>query len=263
MKKIICVILSLVIVLSIGFMFTGCNNDKLLVATNAQFAPFEYMEGKKFVGIDMELAEALASELGLKLKIQDMEFDSVITSIQAGSSDIGLAALTVTPDRLLRVDFSDTYFYASQMVIAKKEDTVVDSITTAEALNEQLKNKKIGYQTGTTGDFFVNGSEDLGFTKIEGATGNGFSSGALALIALNNGSVDYVIIDEMPAKTLVKQNSELVKLINIKLTEEEYAIAIPKGNEEMKAKINAALKKFKEDGTLDKIIDKYIVNAQG
>jgi polar amino acid transport system substrate-binding protein len=263
MKKILSIILCLVMVLTIGFTFTACNKEKTLyVATNAQFAPFEYKDGEKFVGIDMELAESLAKELNLTLTIQDMEFESVITSIQGGSSDIGLAALTVSEKRLESVDFSDTYYYASQVVIAKKGDTSVDNITTKEAMDTLLKNKKIGYQTGTTADFYVNGDADWGFTKIEGATGIGYDNGALAIIGLNSGLIDYLIIDEMPAKVFVKKNSDTIKYIDVKLTVEEYAIAVTKGDKEMLDKINAALAKFKQDGTLESIIAKYLVDNE-
>ena len=181
------------------------SKDQLVVATNAEFAPFEYKEGDKFYGIDMEIAKLLADKLGKELVIVDMAFDAVLLSVQQQKADIGMAGLTVNPSRAKQVDFSDSYYSASQKVICKADDTTFDNCKTKEDVDKILKSFDssvlIGGQTGTTGQSYVQGNDEFGFEKL-GATWKGYANGSLAVQDLINGGIKYVIIDAAPAQAI-------------------------------------------------------------
>lgn len=181
------------------------SKDQLVVATNAEFAPFEYLEGDKFYGIDMEIAKALADSLGKELVIVNMSFDAVCLSVGQSKCDIAMAGLTITEDRKEAVNFSDSYYNAAQKLVVKSDDTEFDSCAAAEdveaILNEKDNSTKIGYQTGTTAQFYVAGDADWGFDGYE-AEGVGYSNGSLAVQDMLNGNLDYVIIDAAPAAAI-------------------------------------------------------------
>jgi polar amino acid transport system substrate-binding protein len=183
------------------------SKNQLIVATNAEFPPFEFKIGNKFAGIDMEIAKIIADELGKELVIDDMEFGAVINSVNAGICDVGMAGLTVTDERKQSVNFSASYFMASQMIITKAGDTTFNECTTAaevEAVMKSLTGKKVGYQNDTTGQLYITGDEDWGFDGFPNLTAVGYSNGAMAVQDMLNGNIDFVVIDEMPAKFLVK-----------------------------------------------------------
>lgn len=265
MKKIFTILLSAVLALCL-FTVAGCDKRPVLtMATNAEFAPFEYKEGNKYKGIDIELAQAIADELGYRLVIKNMEFDSVITSVSTGQADIALAALTVSEDRRQHVNFSDSYFEASQYIIVAADDDRFSSIennaeATAADVEEIINglgvSAKIGFQNGTTGQYYAEGDEDWEFPGFEDAVTQGYANGAVALADLRLGRINIIVIDEMPARTIVEKNDD-VKLIEVPLTEEEYAIGVKKGDAELLSKINDALNKFMEDGTFQSILEKY------
>ena len=181
------------------------SKDQLVVATNAEFAPFEYKEGDKFYGIDMEIAKLLADKLGKELVIVDMAFDAVLLSVQQQKADIGMAGLTVTEERAKQVDFSDPYYNAAQKIICKADDKTFDNCKTKEDVDKILqgfdKSVLIGGQNGTTGQDYVEGSSDFGFTKLN-ATWKGYANGSLAVQDLINGGINYVIIDAAPATAI-------------------------------------------------------------
>ena len=181
------------------------SKDQLVVATNAEFAPFEYKEGDKFYGIDMEIAKLLADKLGKELVIVDMAFDAVLLSVQQQKADIGMAGLTVTEERAKQVDFSDPYYNAAQKIICKADDKTFDNCKTKEEVDKILqgfdKSVLIGGQNGTTGQYYVEGSSDFGFTKLN-ATWKGYANGSLAVQDLINGGINYVIIDAAPATAI-------------------------------------------------------------
>lgn len=181
------------------------SKDQLVVATNAEFAPFEYKEGDKFYGIDMEIAKLLADKLGKELVIVDMAFDAVLLSVQQQKADIGMAGLTVTEERAKQVDFSDPYYNAAQKIICKAGDKTFDNCKTKEDVDKILqgfdKSVLIGGQNGTTGQYYVEGSSDFGFTKLN-ATWKGYANGSLAVQDLINGGINYVIIDAAPATAI-------------------------------------------------------------
>ena len=186
--------------------------NALVVVTNAAFEPFEYLDGNKFLGIDMEIAKGLADYLGKALVIKNIEFDSIFSEINAGNADIGMAGITVTSAREELVTFSSTYYAASQMVVVKADDTTFDACTTAadvEAILTKLTaDTKIGVQKGTTGNFYVEGDEDWGFDGLA-ATCKSYSSAALAIQDMLNGNIDYVIVDEAPAKKITEKMNAL------------------------------------------------------
>ncbi len=188
------------------------NKDQLVVATNAQFAPFEYKEGDKFYGIDMEIAKLLADYLGKELVIKDMEFEAVCLSVGQHKCDIAMAGLTISEDRKEHVTFSDSYYTANQRIIVKSGDETFKDCKTTEDVEKILKGfddkTKIGYQNGTTGALYVVGDEDWGFDGYK-VTGKGYGSGALAVQDMLNGNIDYVIIDADPAKFITKAINEV------------------------------------------------------
>ena len=160
------------------------NKDQLVVATNAAFEPFEYTKGENYYGVDMEIAKALADKLGKELVIQNMDFDAVCLSVGQHKCDIAMAGLTIKPDREEYVSFSDSYYKASQKLIVTSDNTEFDDCKTADDVNKILQAKgsdmKIGFQTGTTGQFYCEGDADWGFTKLA-MTSTGYKNGSLAV----------------------------------------------------------------------------------
>ena len=183
------------------------SKDQLVVATNAAFEPFEYTIGEDYYGIDMEIAALLAAELGQELVISNMDFDSVCLSVGQQKCDIAMAGLTIKPDREEYVNFTDSYYEASQKLIVKGNDTTFDACTdgaSVEAiLNTYDASTKIGVQNGTTGQFYVEGDAEWGFTGFA-ATCVGYKNGSLAVQDLINGGVNYVIIDSAPAACITE-----------------------------------------------------------
>lgn len=181
--------------------------DQLVVATNAAFEPFEYTVGEDFYGIDMEIAALLAEKLGKELVINHMDFDAVCLSVGQQKCDIAMAGLTIKPDREEYVNFSDSYYEASQKLIVKGDDTAFDACTDAASVEAILNTydaaTKIGVQNGTTGEFYVEGDESWGFTGFA-ATCVGYKNGSLAVQDLINGGVNYVIIDSAPADCITE-----------------------------------------------------------
>lgn len=216
----------------------------LTMATNAAFPPYEYYESNEIVGIDADIAKAVADKLGLELKIEDMEFNSIIIAVTQGKADMGLAGMTVTEERLESVDFSDSYATGIQAVIVAEDSDI--------AKIDDLSGKKIGVQLATTGDIYA--KEDFGEENVEA-----YNKGADAVMALKQGKVDAVIIDNQPAIAFVK-STEGLKILETEYAVEDYAAAIAKGNSALVEAVNGALTELKEDGTIQEIVDKYIVS---
>lgn len=245
MKKII---LSIVSVSILAVVLVGCgskpassNDDIIIMGTNAEFAPFEYREGKEVVGFDVEISKKIAEKLGKELKIEDMKFKGLLAALEAGKVDFVIAGMTKDAEREKQVDFSDPYFLSSQLITIKADDTSINS-------GEDLKGKKIGVQLGTTGE-----SEAR---DIDGAEVVSFDKGAMALVDLANGKIDAVILDAEPTKNYTEGNDDL-RVLDEQLTEEEYCIAVPKGNKELLELINLTLKEIEESGEYEQFINKY------
>ena len=232
--------------------FTTATEGYLTMATNAAFPPYEFYEGDTIVGIDAEIAGAIAEKLGLELKIEDMEFDSIINAVSTGKVDMGLAGMTVTDERLEVVNFTDSYATGVQVVIVTEDSeiTSVDDLFADDASNT------IGVQRNTTGDLYTTWDlEDEGLATIDR-----YSKGAEAVMALITGKVDCVVIDNEPAKAFVAENEGLV-ILDTEYVTENYAGAMNKSNEALYAAVNAALQELIADGTVQSIIDKYIPAA--
>lgn len=260
MKKIVMLTIVAILCLTSVLAFTACTptDNVLYVATNAEFAPFEYVDKDgELIGIDIELAYAIGEIMGYEVVISDMPFTSVLTALETRAANIAMAGLTISEDRLEKVDFCTPYFTANQVVIAKNGSEIANATTTEELLT-LLENKKIGFQNGTVAEYFVEGDEGWEFDGIAGAEALGFKSGSLAVQALLTGGVDCVIIDQIPAQRLVQNNADkLTVLGDMPLTEEEYAFAIQKGDTALQTAVNNALQQLMDDGTFDEIVDKY------
>jgi polar amino acid transport system substrate-binding protein len=209
--------------------------------TNAEFPPYEYREGGEVVGIDADIMDAIAAKLGMTAEVEDMNFDSIIASIQSGKVDVGMAGMTVTEDRAKMVNFTDSYATATQVIVVKDGSDIKSA--------DDLTGKTIGVQLGTTGDLYA--------ADIEGASLERFNKGSEAVIALTQDKVDAVVIDNEPAQKFVASNEGIV-ILDEPLTVEEYAIAVNQDNTELLDQINGALAELKESGELQEIIDKYI-----
>lgn len=227
---------------------TNCADPAVLtMGTNAEFPPYEYYEGEKVVGIDAEIAAAIAEKLGMSLVIEDMSFDAIITAVQTGKVDMGMAGMTVTDERLQSVNFSTSYATGVQVVIVKEGS----AITSVDDL--QKGGYVIGVQNATTGDLYSTWDlEDEGLATVER-----YNKGADAVLALVSGKVDCVIIDNEPAKAYVAANPGL-KILETAYATEDYAICIAKDNTELLDKVNGALQELIADGTVQTIVDKYI-----
>lgn len=226
--------------------FTTVEEGKLIMATNAFFPPYEYYEGEKIVGIDAEIAEAIAKKLGLELVINNMEFNSIITAVTTKAADFGLAGMTVTEDRLKEVDFSISYASGVQSIIVKEGS----AITTVDDLYTEGATTKVGVQLGTTGDIYA--SDDFGADRV-----TQYNNGNEAILALQKGDVDCVIIDNEPAKAFVAANEGL-KVLDTAYAEEDYAACFAQDNDALCAAVNDAIEALITDGTIDAIIEKYI-----
>lgn len=233
-------------------LFAGCSSKKKddktwVIGTNAEFAPFEYVSKKDavindYAGIDIEIIKKIAEDNGKKIKINNMEFDSLIVALKNKQVDGVIAGMTVTDERKEEVDFSEPYYVAKQVMIVKEDNT---DIKTAK----DMEKKTIAVIQGFTGEVAV---KELGY-KYEA-----FKKGTEAIQELNNGKCDVVVIDSATANQYVKDNKGLKIVEDDKaFASEEYAIAVQKGDKKTLEKINASIKKFKEDGTIDTISAKY------
>lgn len=267
MKRIVAILLAMLLVVA---LMAGCSKTetkteptaapaettettevtKLVVGTNAEFAPFEYVgDDGEYAGFDIALVYAIGAELGIEIEIANMEFDSLIPAIESGRIDMTIAAMTVTEDRKKSVTFSDNYFDAYQALIVP-----VDSANTVV-----VEGMKVGVQQGTTGDFYVSG--------ILGENSENVVRYAKALDAvmdLANGRLDAVVVDDGVALALTKDHANLQVLTIADSTPEQYAIAMGLEDTELAAKVNAALKTLKENGTYDKIYaEEYVAYFEG
>ena len=245
LKKIVLAVLALCLLLC---CFPACSSsgsaesDKLIMATNAEFPPFESKSDDGFVGIDIDIMNAVAKKLGKELVVEDMEFDSIIPAITSGKADVGAAGITVTDERKEEVNFSDPYANAIQVIIVREDSTN----------NGDLTGLKVGVQQGTTGDTFVDWGNFGEVASLER-----YSKGFEAVQALAQGKIDAVVIDNEPAKVFVEENEGL-KILESGSISEEYALALSKNNDALLADINKAIQELKDSGELQQIIDKYI-----
>ena len=228
--------------------FTTIEDGKLIMATNAQFPPYELVsdgdgfQGTGFEGIDVEIAYAIAQKLGLELVIDDMDFDGALIAVQQGRADMVIAGLTYSEERDQVMDFTDSYANGVQVVIVPEGS----DITTIDDLDGKL----IGTQRGTTGWQYT--TDDYGEDAVQA-----YDDGATAVQALLSGQIDCVVIDSAPAQEYVKANPSL-SILDTAYADEDYCIAVNEGNSALCNALNAALNELIADGTVQGIIDKYI-----
>ena len=263
MKKIICLALAVLMIAATMVVFSACSKEEeLVMATNAAFPPYEYKDDNgEFAGIDIEIAQAIADKLGMKLKIEDVDFDTIVAGVESGKFTMGMAGMTVTEERKQSVNFSTTYAKGIQVVIVKEGSTITcaDDFFNLDAEKNWVSlkdaNTKVGVQQGTTGDIYASSApEDWGFGEDNVIR---YKTGADAIQALKEDKVAAVIIDNEPAKAFVAANAGL-KILEATYADEDYAICVNKENTELLEKINQALKELKEEGKLDEIVSKYI-----
>ena len=230
------------LILSLVLLIGGCKDSakpKLIMVTNAEFPPYEFMDGQRIDGIDPAIIRTVAERLNYDLEIQNMNFDSVIAAVQSGKADIAASGLTITEERKKQVSFTIPYVIAQQLVLVRKNSKIKDL--------SQLRTLRIGVQHGTTGDLYVS-------QKIKEP--ERFTSGPVAVAALAAGKLDAVVIDSEPASVFASQRPDL-KIMPEPLTFEEYAFAVNKKNRKLLAGINAELIKMQQSGELDAIIQSY------
>lgn len=213
----------------------------LVMGTNAEFPPYEFYEDNDIVGIDVEIAKAIAEKMGMELQIEDMAFDAIIPAVTSGKADFGAAGMTVTEECQRSVEFTDTYANSNQVAIVKEDSDITGSA--------DLEGKTIGVQLGTTGDALA--------TELKDATVERYNKGLEAVQSLTQGKIDAVVIDQATAQAFVKK-TEGIKILEEKMSEEEYAIAIKKGNTDLVEKMNAAIAELKSEGKIDEIVAKYM-----
>ena len=256
MKKYLALLLAAIMALSLAACASTAKTEdaastsgKLTMATEATFPPYEYYDGDAIVGIDVEVAQAIADKLGMELEVTDIAFDSIIPGVQTGKYDMGMAGMTVTDERKEQVNFSDSYATGVQVVIVKDDS----AITSVDDLFADGANTVVGTQAGTTGFIYATSDiEDAGLGTVKS-----FGKTTDAVEALKNGQVDCVVLDNEPAKALVAANEGL-HILDTEYAVEDYAIAIAKENTDLLEKVNKALSELTADGTLQSIVDKYI-----
>ena len=261
MKKILAIVLALTLI----FAFASCANDTttssdvatssaetketLVMATNASFPPYEYLDGDQFAGIDIEIAGEIAKKLNMELEIKDVDFSTILGLVETGVADMGMAGMTVTEDRLKSVDFSTSYAKGVQVVIVK------DGGKVASLEDLEKEGILIGVQQSTTGDIYASAPVEKGGYGSDKVVQ--YNTGNDAVAALVAGKVDAVIIDNEPAKSYVKVNEGL-SILDTEYANEDYAICVAKTNTELLNKINTALDELTKDGTIANIVNKYI-----
>ena len=252
-KKIIAICLVLVILIVAALVAWKTVNKEtptLIMATNASFPPYEfYDDNGNIVGIDAEIAKAVANHMGYDFQIDDMDFGAIINAVDSGKASFGLAGMTVTEERLEQVDFSDSYATGVQVVIVLDNSAIksVDDLFAEGIL--------IGVQESTTGDIYI--TDDIDAAGLPADNVLRYPNGNEAVLALTSGKIDCVVIDNEPAKSYVDANPGL-KILDTEYVVEDYAACFKKGNTELVDAFNAALKALTEDGTIPAIIEKYI-----
>ena len=240
MKKIL---LSFAALLALASFSCSKGGKSVRLGTNAAFPPFEWIEGNEVVGFDITLGNLIARDYGQKLKVVDMSFDGLIAALQAGSIDFIASGMTATDERRKNVDFSEPYYSSKQTIIVRADNKDTASVS-------DLKKKSVGVQAGTTGEIYAT-------EEIEGSQVKSFKTVIDAALALKNGAIESIIVDELPAKEIVRRNPEL-KIVDDDFFTDEYAIAVKKGNKELLDSINKTIKTIKENGVYKKMLDSYM-----
>ena len=258
MKKILSVMIAaLMLVSCFALASCGANDDKLVVYTEAGFAPYEFYYNNEIVGVDIEIAKLVAEKMGKTLQLEDVNFDTIIGAVKSGKADMGIAGITITAERAEDVDFSKPYSSTEQYIIVAASDTATKTV-------EDVKGKKVGVQEGTTSDLLVD--ELIKDGTLEGATITPYKAPAAAAATIGS-KVDVVVTDKLTAQLIVANNSGLVTFPFVKADGtpaaevEEYGVAVPKGNEELLAVVNEVIDELLANGKMDELIADYSAKA--
>ena len=222
---------------------TTVTPGKLTMSTDAGFAPYEYVEGEQVVGIDADIAQAIADYYGLELVIQDMDFTNALLAPQNGTADFVAAGVSITEERLETMDFTIEYAESDQVILVRKGYTDIQS-------EEDLANVKIGVQQSTTADLYC---QDMGYEQV-----NAYKKNLVAAEDLKNGQIDCMILDNMPAEAIVNQNQDELEILDLVLFTDVYAMAVKKGNTEMAEALNVVLQQLIDDGKIEEFTQKHM-----
>lgn len=226
------------------FLVSGCSfkdDSKLILVTEAGFAPYEFYQNGEIVGVDIDIAKEIAKELGKKLVVKDVSFDFLINEVKSGKADFAAAGISITDERKKQVDFTDEYTVSNQVVVVKKDSPITSF--------DEISNKKIAVQLGTVADLYVS-------DNYPDATLVQHKKYLSAVEDIKAGKADCLIMDELPAKEIVEANTEL-KIMDGVLFQDRYGMIVKKGNDKLRKQINKVLKRLVEDGTIDKLVLKY------
>lgn len=284
-KIVLFTVMAIVAALSLSVLLAGCTTvdmskagpedikayGKLVVATSADFPPFENLENGEIVGWDIDVAKALAEKLGVELEIQNMEFDAVLSAVASGKVHMGMAGISNTPKRDESVDFSVNVFDSSQMIIVKADNTTINGPM-------DLAGKTVAVQAGTIGNWLANMDEDYAYEfdddgnvlldkPILGAPANvtKLANGMMAVQQVADGKADAVILDKLPAEAIVASinaNGEKVKILETSVYDDAYAFAIGEGNTAFKEWIDKAYQELIDDGTIAELNQKWFGSSE-
>ncbi len=231
------------LILILTLLLTGCgkNEDELVMVTEAGFAPYEYYEGGEIVGVDIDIANEIAKELGKKLVIKDIAFDSIVNEVKSGKADFAAAGISYSDERAKEVDFTVNYATSKQVVIVTEDSDI--------SLPEQIKDKKVAVQLGSIADTFVT-------KEFKDATITRQKKYLAAIQDLKTGKVDCVVMDELPAEEILKENSGL-KILEKELTQDKYGMIVKKGNKELLDSINKVLNRLISEGKISEYVIKH------
>lgn len=226
-------------------------SDKLIVGTEAGFAPYEYMKGNEVVGIDMDIAKAIADEMGKELEIKNMDFDGALAAVQSGKVDFVAAGVSISPEREEAMDFSHEYVNSTEVIVVNKENPAV-TLAGEELAGSDLDGKIVAVQQGNIADIWVSNKDNCNPKEVKR-----YTKFAQAAEDLKNGKIDCIVMDQYPAEELVAANDTLTTLDGT-LFEDKYAIAVKKGNKELLDEINKVIDKLVEEGKIEEFTANHV-----
>lgn len=229
----------------------GAKSEKLIVGTEAGFAPYEYMKGNEVVGIDMDIAKAIADEMGKELEIKNMDFDGALAAVQSGKVDFVAAGVSISPEREEAMDFSNEYVNSTEVIVVNKENPTVTPAG-EELAGSDLDGKVVAVQQGNIADIWVSNKDNCNPKEVKR-----YTKFAQAAEDLKNGKIDCIVMDQYPAEELVAANDALTTLDGT-LFEDKYAIAVKKGNKELLDEINKVIDKLVEEGKIEEFTANHV-----
>lgn len=229
----------------------GAKSEKLIVGTEAGFAPYEYMKGNEVVGIDMDIAKAIADEMGKELEIKNMDFDGALAAVQSGKVDFVAAGVSISPEREEAMDFSNEYVNSTEVIVVNKENSAVTPAG-EELAGSDLDGKVVAVQQGNIADIWVSNKDNCNPKEVKR-----YTKFAQAAEDLKNGKIDCIVMDQYPAEELVAANDALTTLDGT-LFEDKYAIAVKKGNKELLDEINKVIDKLVEEGKIEEFTANHV-----